>query len=65
MNGNAALHYATMKGSSQIARMLIDKGGSTLVFNKKGYTPMHACIRSDDIVCFKYVFGETEREREP
>ena len=61
LNGNTALHYAAVQGAIQLTSLLIENGASAIVLNKKDMLPMHSCIFSDHLGCFKYIIEQTEK----
>ncbi|CDW85255.1 ankyrin unc44 [Stylonychia lemnae] len=64
LNGNTALHYAAVQGALQLSQLLIDNGGSALVLNKKNMLPMHSCIFSDHLGCFKFIIEQTDKQKQ-
>lgn len=63
LNGNTPLHQAAIAGSPQLASLLIERGAGALITNKKKMMPLHSCVFSDHVVCFKNILQETDRQK--
>eukprot|EP00347_Sterkiella_histriomuscorum_P006697 403351781 len=63
LNGNTALHYAAVQGALQLAQLLVSSSASCLVLNKKNMLPLHSCIFSDNLGCWRFILAETEKQK--
>lgn len=49
MNGNTALHHASLLGQSDLVHLLLSNGANVFATNILGYTPLHKAALSGDV----------------
>ena len=57
-SGNTALHYAAMKGHSEVVKLLVDKGADVMSEDTEGQTAMHWAVDGGHLEVIKMLVAK-------